>query len=65
MRRAMACSRNGNDDISALVRVIARSALTQFVESLGGQKGQKAVKAALDAWFHEAQRAEWRNPAQV
>jgi mRNA interferase HigB len=23
------------------------------------------VKAALDAWFHEAQRARWRNTAEV
>jgi mRNA interferase HigB len=29
------------------------------------QEGQKAVKAALDAWFHEAQRAKWRNSAEV
>jgi mRNA interferase HigB len=28
-------------------------------------QGQKAVKAALDAWFHEAQWAEWRSSAQV
>jgi mRNA interferase HigB len=48
-----------------LVRVIARRSLRRFVESLGGQKGQRAVKAALDAWFHEAQRATWRSPAEV
>jgi mRNA interferase HigB len=44
------------------VRVIARRTLTRFVESL---KGQRAVKAALDAWFHEVQRARWRNSAEV
>jgi len=59
------CSRIGNDARVRLVRVIARSSLTRFVESLSGQKGQKAVKAALDAWFHEAQRAEWRSPPDV
>lgn len=47
------------------MRVIARSTLTRFVESLKGQKGQRAVKAALDARFHEAQRATWRNSAEV
>jgi len=45
--------------------VIARRSLQQFVESLKGQQGQKAVKVALDAWFHEAQRAKWRSPADV
>lgn len=47
------------------MRVIARRTLTRFVESLRGQKGQRAVKAALDAWFHEAQRASWRNSVEV
>ena len=60
-----ACSRLGNDAILSRVRVIARRTLLQFVESLKGRAGHKAVKAALDAWFHEAQRAEWRNSAEV
>jgi mRNA interferase HigB len=47
------------------VRVLARRTLLKFAESLKGQQGQSAVKAALDAWFHEAQRAEWRSPADV
>ncbi len=33
--------------------------------SLKGQEGRQTVKAALDAWFHEAQRAECRNSAAV
>ena len=48
-----------------MVRVIARRTLTRFVESLRGQEGQRAVKAALDAWCHEVQRAKWRNSAEV
>src|SRR5271167_2418912 len=48
-----------------MVRVLARRSLLRFVESLKGQQGQKAVKAALDAWFEEAQRAAWRSPADV
>lgn len=47
------------------MRVIARSTLTRFVESLKGRKGQRALKTALDAWFHEVRRAEWRNSAEV
>jgi mRNA interferase HigB len=47
------------------VRVIARRTLTRFVESLKGQKGQRAVKGALDAWFHEVRRARWENSAEV
>ncbi|MHB8383977.1 MAG: hypothetical protein ACYDC3_16735, partial [Candidatus Binataceae bacterium] len=44
------------------VRIIARRSLLLFVASL---RGRKAVKVALDAWFHETQRAEWSNSAEV
>ncbi len=47
------------------MRVIARRTLTDFVESLKGNKDQKAVKAALDSWFHEVARAEWKGPADL
>ena len=47
------------------MRVIARKTLRQFVETLRGSKDQKAVKSALEAWFHEAQQARWKNPADV
>ncbi len=47
------------------MRVIARKALRQFVEELRGHKDHKAVKSALDAWFHEAEQADWRSPADV
>jgi mRNA interferase HigB len=47
------------------VRIIARKTLRQFVESLRGSKDQKAVKSALDSWFHEVQAAEWNTPADV
>jgi len=42
------------------VRVIARKTLRQFVGNLKGSKDQKAVKSALEAWFHEAIRADWK-----
>lgn len=45
--------------------VLARRTLTRFVESLRGQKGQSAVKAAVEAWFSEVQGAGWENSAEV
>jgi mRNA interferase HigB len=47
------------------VRVIARSTFVRFIESLAGHREQRAVKAALEAWFHEAVAAEWRSSAEV
>jgi mRNA interferase HigB len=47
------------------VRVIARKTLIEFAESLKRRKDYAAVKAALDAWFHEATKAEWMTPADV
>jgi mRNA interferase HigB len=47
------------------LRVIARKSLRQFIEGLKSHKNQKAVKSALEAWFHEASRANWKSPADV
>jgi len=47
------------------MRIIARSTLHAFVDSLAGRKDRQAVKAALDAWFHDAKRAKWRTMADV
>ncbi len=47
------------------MRIIARKTLREFIESLRGSKDQKAVKSALDAWFHEVQSAEWKAPTDV
>ncbi len=47
------------------MRIIARKTLRDFVESLRGSKDQKAVKAALDSWFHEVQASDWPTPAHV
>ncbi|MDP9267192.1 MAG: type II toxin-antitoxin system HigB family toxin [Acidobacteriota bacterium] len=47
------------------MRVIARRTLIEFTESLRGSKDSKAVKAALDSWFHEADAATWSTPADV
>jgi mRNA interferase HigB len=47
------------------MRIIARRTLREFVQSLAGHKDQPAVKAALDAWFAEVKKAQWRNAAEV
>jgi mRNA interferase HigB len=48
-----------------VVRIIARNTLVRFVENLTGHKDYRAVKAAIEAWFHEAKQAEWKKPADV
>ena len=48
-----------------LVRIIARKTLREFVESLRGRRDQRAVKSALDSWFHEVQATDWKAPTDV
>jgi mRNA interferase HigB len=45
--------------------VIARSTLREFVDTLKGTTNYAPVKSALDAWFQEAEKATWKNPAEV
>lgn len=47
------------------MRVIARRTLREFVDRLAGQKDRTAVKAALDAWFDEVNKARWTSTADV
>lgn len=47
------------------MQIIARRTLREFVASLARQKDQPAVKAALDAWFADVKKAQWRNAADV
>jgi mRNA interferase HigB len=47
------------------VRVIARKTLNLFVENRVDQKFRKIVKAQLDAWYAEAEKATWKNPAEI
>ena len=47
------------------MRIIARKTLRRFIDTLAGSKDQRAVKSALDSWFYEVLRAEWRTPADV
>lgn len=41
------------------MHVISRKALRAFGED------EPEAKAALDSWFHEARRAEWKTPAEL
>lgn len=47
------------------MRIVARRTLREFVASRAGHKDHAALKAALDAWFHEVRKARWTGPADV
>lgn len=47
------------------MRIIARSTLIRFLQKLEGHKDHRAVKTALDAWFQEVRRTEWKNSSDV
>lgn len=47
------------------MRIIARRTLREFVASRTGYRDKTALKNALDAWFDEVRRANWRNTADV
>jgi mRNA interferase HigB len=47
------------------MRIIARRTLRHYVESRAGHLGYPALKAALDAWYAEVRRAQWRSMAEV
>ena len=39
--------------------------MKRFLDLLVGSKDYKAVKSALDSWFHEVRDADWESPADV
>ena len=47
------------------MRVFSRNTLTRYVEKLARHKDQRAVKSALDAWFHEVRHASWTSSADI
>lgn len=47
------------------MRVVARSTLVRFVATLTGSRAKAAVQAALESWFYEVSRANWRNSAEL
>jgi len=48
-----------------IVRVIARSTIKRFIERTHGRRGHAALRSALEAWFTEARKAQWKNSAEV
>lgn len=47
------------------MRIIARRTLREFVAARTGHQDQPALRAALDAWFSEVHRAQWKSMADV
>lgn len=47
------------------MRIIARRTLREFVNSLARRKDHMAVKAALDAWFDEVRKAQWKSTSDI
>lgn len=47
------------------MRVIARATLTRFVEDRRRQADYRALKSALETWFHVVRRACWQTMADV
>jgi len=47
------------------VRVIARGTLNDFVQNRVERKLQRSVKDHLDAWYAEAAKANWKDPAEL
>lgn len=47
------------------MRIIARRTLREFVERRAGHSDQRALKAAVDAWFEEVRRGQWSSMADL
>jgi mRNA interferase HigB len=47
------------------MRNIARRTLRDFVAGRVGRSDQPALKAALDAWFDEVRKAQWKSTADL
>jgi mRNA interferase HigB len=47
------------------MRIIARRTLREYVDSRALHRDQRALAAALAAWFDEARKAHWLNTADV
>ncbi len=47
------------------MRIIARRTLIDFVATRTRHADHFALKSALDAWFSEARKADWKSMAEV
>ena len=47
------------------MRVISRRTLREYIDSKAVRRDQKSLKNALDAWFSEVQKANWKNTNDI
>jgi mRNA interferase HigB len=47
------------------MRVISRRSLREYLDSKAGHRDQKSLTNALNAWFAEIRKAEWKNSADI
>lgn len=47
------------------MRLIVQRTLLDFIATREGRGDHDAVKAAIEAWFHEVRRAAWRSPSEL
>lgn len=47
------------------MRIIPRPTLLRFIDSLSGRHDHRAVKEAVEIWYHIASKARWRNAAEI
>ena len=47
------------------MRIISRRTLREFAASRESRKDYSGLKSALDAWFAEVSRADWKTTADV
>jgi mRNA interferase HigB len=45
--------------------VISRHTLKEFCEKCTGQKDYRALKGAIDSWYAEVRKANWRKSSDV
>ncbi len=47
------------------MRIIARRTLRNYVAARTGHRDQAALKSALEAWFDEVRKANWKSAADI
>jgi len=47
------------------MRVISRSALREYIDSQAGHRDHTSLTNALNAWFAEVQKANWKNSDDI
>jgi mRNA interferase HigB len=47
------------------MRVISRRTLREYIDSRAGHRDRKSLTNALNAWFAEVQKANWKNSDDI